>query len=124
MSESRFDDIFSAASKFTPVDDQPKPTAAVREASPAVESRDTPPKQRQRKTKTQPKSPTASGRKNSSRANDFWSNFDSKDDRIRLNVDISNSLNDRLCAKAKKLGQPKAELVRRLIEWALDEDDE
>lgn len=43
---------------------------------------------------------------------------------IRLNVDIPISLNDRLAEKARKLRKPKTELVRRLLEWALDESNE
>jgi hypothetical protein len=105
MSSSRFDDIFSAATQFSSVEDEPSPT---------------PPKSTQR-TQTRSRSSKVPA---NPRANDFWSNFENKDDRIRLNVDISNSLNERLSAKAKKLGQPKTELVRRLIEWALEEDNE
>ncbi|GAQ00102.1 hypothetical protein [Leptolyngbya sp. NIES-2104] len=43
---------------------------------------------------------------------------------IRLNVDIPVALNDRLAEKARKLRKPKTELVRRLLEWALDESNE
>lgn len=43
---------------------------------------------------------------------------------VRLNVDIPLSLNDKLAEKARKLRKPKTELVRRLLEWALDESDE
>lgn len=98
-SESRFDDIFSAASNLE-VRDEPVP-----KSKPPKSSTKSP----QQKTNTKPK--------------DFWSNLEDKDDRIRLNVDIPNELNERLSAKAKELGQPKTVLVRRLIEWALDEDE-
>lgn len=40
---------------------------------------------------------------------------------VRLNVDIPLSLNDRLAAKARQLRKPKTELVRRLLDWALDD---
>jgi hypothetical protein len=50
----------------------------------------------------------------------FWSSLDNPDT-IRLNVDIPLPLNDRLSAKAKTLKQSKSELVRRLLEWALDD---
>jgi hypothetical protein len=43
---------------------------------------------------------------------------------IRLNVDIPVGLNDRLAEKARKLRKPKTELVRRLLEWALDKSNE
>lgn len=43
---------------------------------------------------------------------------------IRLNVDIPLSLNDKLAEKARQLRKPKTELVRRLLEWALDESGE
>ncbi|PSB56227.1 hypothetical protein [Chamaesiphon polymorphus] len=100
MSESRFDDIFSAASKLD-VKDELTP-----------------------KSKPTKPSTKTSQEKTNAKAQDFWSDFENKEDRIRLNVDISNALNDRLSAKAKKLGQPKTELVRRLIEWALNEKNE
>ena len=102
MSNGRFDDIFSAASNVT-VKDEPQPQ------SNPVTSTKLPKKASQ--SKTDPK------------AKDFWSDFEDKEDRIRLNVDISNALNDKLSAKAKRLGQSKSELVRRLIEWALDEEN-
>jgi hypothetical protein len=47
-----------------------------------------------------------------------------KEATIRLNVDIPISLNDRLGAKARQMRKPKTELVRRLLEWALDESNE
>lgn len=43
---------------------------------------------------------------------------------IRLNVDIPISLNDRLAAKARELRKPKTELVRHLLEWALNSSSE
>jgi Ribbon-helix-helix protein, copG family len=98
-SESRFDDIFSAASNLE-VRDEPVPKSKPTKSST---------KPSQQKTNTKP--------------NDFWADFEDKDDRTRLNVDIPNELNERLSAKARKLGQPKTALVRRLIEWALDEDE-
>jgi hypothetical protein len=100
MSNSRFDDIFSAASELN-VEDEP--TAKTKPTKPPT-----------KKSQAKP----------NAKAQEFWSDFEHKEDRIRLNVDISNALNDRLSAKAKKLGQPKTELVRRLIEWALNEKDE
>ena len=41
---------------------------------------------------------------------------------IRLNLDIPLKLNDRLAAKARSYRMPKSELVRRLLEWALEEE--
>jgi len=55
-----------------------------------------------------------------------WSNMEAteREPTIRLNVDIPLSLNDKLAEKARKLRKPKTELVRRLLEWALDESSE
>jgi hypothetical protein len=52
-----------------------------------------------------------------------WADLEpvAKEATVRLNVDIPISLNDLLAAKARKLRKPKTELVRRLLEWALDE---
>jgi hypothetical protein len=102
MSESRFDDIFDA------VTSEPKqPTPATPKAKVAK--------------KQAPENPPAQlANPNSSHVNDFWSSMDNAD-KIRLNVDIPIPLNERLSAKAKKLKQTKSELVRRLIEWALEE---
>ena len=98
MSESRFDDIFSAASNLI-VKDEPQPASKPSSKSPTKVSQ----------SKSDPK------------AKDFWLDLEDKEDRIRLNVDISNALNDKLSERAKKLGQSKSVLVRRLIEWALDD---
>ena len=49
---------------------------------------------------------------------------EAKEPTVRLNVDIPISLNDLLAAKARKLRKPKTELVRSLLEWALDESVE
>ena len=49
---------------------------------------------------------------------------DEREPTIRLNVDIPLALNDKLAEKARKLRKPKTELVRRLLEWALDESSE
>lgn len=100
MSSSRFDDIFSAASNVTVKDE---------------------PQQKIKPAKSPTKVPQS---KADPRAKDFWLDLEDKEDRIRLNVDISNALNDKLSAKAKRLGQSKSVLVRRLIEWALDEKNE
>lgn len=55
-----------------------------------------------------------------------WSGIEAteREPTIRLNVDIPLSLNDKLAEKARRLRKPKTELVRRLLEWALDESDE
>lgn len=56
----------------------------------------------------------------------LWDDMEpeAKEPTIRLNVDIPISLNDLLTAKARKLRKPKTELVRRLLEWALDDSVE
>jgi hypothetical protein len=99
MSDKRFDDIFDAVSSETKksgqsATDQPKAEVG--------------------KKKTNSKSKQVEN----SQVDDFWSSMN-KPDTIRLNIDISIALNKRLSAKAKKLNQTKAELVRRLIEWSL-----
>lgn len=55
-----------------------------------------------------------------------WSDIEAteREPTIRLNVDIPLSLNDKLAEKARRLRKPKTELVRRLLEWALDESSE
>ena len=55
-----------------------------------------------------------------------WTDMEpeAKEPTVRLNVDIPISLNDLLGAKARKLRKPKTELVRRLLEWALDDSVE
>jgi predicted DNA-binding protein len=108
MSKGRFDDIFSAASNVT-VEDEPQPK---------IEPVSKP------TTKTTAKPAKVPQSKSDPKAKDFWLDLENKEDRIRLNVDISNALNDKLSEKAKKLGQSKSLLVRRLIEWALDERNE
>ena len=62
----------------------------------------------------------------SSEKPDPWANLEApeREATIRLNVDIPVGLNDRLAEKARKLRKPKTELVRRLLEWALDESNE
>jgi hypothetical protein len=44
-----------------------------------------------------------------------------KEPTVRLNVDISVRLNDALTTKARQLRKPKTEVVRKLLEWALDD---
>jgi hypothetical protein len=55
-----------------------------------------------------------------------WTDMEpeAKEPTVRLNVDIPISLNDLLSAKARKLRKPKTELVRRLLEWALEDSVE
>ena len=55
-----------------------------------------------------------------------WTDMEpeAKEPTIRLNVDIPISLNDLLTAKARRLRKPKTELVRRLLEWALEDSVE
>jgi hypothetical protein len=39
---------------------------------------------------------------------------------IRLNVDIPIGLNDKLAERARTLRTSKSDLVRKLLEWALE----
>lgn len=100
MTSNKFDDIFGAAK-------QSKPS---KQDEPAD------------KPKAQP-SKTA---KPSEPAKSPWSQFEpqEKEATIRLNVDIPISMNDRLADKARQYRIPKTELVRRLLEWSLDESSE
>ena len=95
----KWDDIFSAAKKQPP---EEEPTAA---APPLKAKTPTP----------QPQTSAAP-----------WADLEpeAKEPTVRLNVDIPISLNDLLAAKARKLRKPKTELVRSLLEWALDESVE
>jgi hypothetical protein len=105
-SSGRFDDIFNAAK------DQ--------ESEPAVET-----KAEYKATKT-PKRSSEGGGKSKTKAKEFWSDLEpeEKEATVRLNVDIPISLNDKLAEKARKLRQPKTELVRKLIEWAMTDSSE
>jgi hypothetical protein len=101
----RFDDIFDAVASKEPV--VSKPGKSPSDSSPVKKSKKMVTEQKE----VQP--PT-------SQVDAFWSSLDNPDT-IRLNVDIPLPLNDRLSAKAKTLKQSKSELVRRLLEWALDD---
>ena len=73
-----------------------------------------------------PTSPEPAGTENPTPKPAPWSGIEAteREPTIRLNVDIPLSLNDKLAEKARKLRKPKTELVRRLLEWALDESGE
>ena len=103
----KWDDIFSAAKgkptvEELPSEPSPKPKAEAQSK----------PKRQQRTAKPASASP--------------WGDLeaDEKEPTVRLNVDIPISLNDLLAEKARKLRKPKTELVRRLLEWALDDSIE
>lgn len=104
MTSNKFDDIFGAARQ-----NKPEPTVEPIEKSVAK------PKAQSSKSSNQP-APTKSP----------WSQFEpqEKEPTVRLNVDISISMNDRLAEKARQYRIPKTELVRRLLEWSLDESSE
>lgn len=55
-----------------------------------------------------------------------WAEFEEPElePTTRLNVDIKLSLNDALAEKARKYRIPKTELVRKLLEWALEQAPE
>ena len=102
----RFDDIFNAVN-----DQEPEPRV-----EPSTELR------AQKATKAVKRSPIKEA-KPQTRAMDFWNDLEpaEKEATVRLNVDIPISLNDKLAEKARKLRQPKTELIRKLIEWALND---
>jgi len=53
---------------------------------------------------------------------DPWAEMqpEEKEATIRLNVDIPIGLNDKLAEKARALRTSKSDLVRKLLEWALE----
>lgn len=73
-----------------------------------------------------PKSEHTPKASKSTTKSDPWSGLKppEKEPTVRLNVDIPISLNDKLADKARQLRQPKTELVRKLLDWALDESIE
>lgn len=95
----KWDDIFSAAKQ------QPTEEEATVAAPPPT-----------------PKAPTSQPQPSAA----LWDDMEpeAKEPTIRLNVDIPISLNDLLTAKARRLRKPKTELVRRLLEWALEDSIE
>lgn len=99
----KWDDIFSAAQGSPSPSPEPEAPAAPPEAKP----------KKQRGSKVEPKTTP-------------WADLepDAKEATVRLNVDIPISLNDQLAEKARRLRKPKTELVRRLLEWALDDSVE
>ncbi|NEQ29613.1 MAG: hypothetical protein F6K04_01220 [Leptolyngbya sp. SIO4C5] len=100
----KWDDIFSAAQGKAEPSSEPDPPA---------------------KPKATPKSKPPRAARPAAKASP-WADLEpeGKEPTVRLNVDISLSLNDRLAEKARKLRKPKSELVRRLLEWALDDSIE
>ena len=73
--------------------------------------------------KPQPEKRTKASKKEAAPAKpDPWSEMQppEREATIRLNLDIPLSLNDKLAAKAAGLRTSKAELVRKLLEWALE----
>jgi len=114
----RFDDIFNAVKDQEPEAEpkteletlaQPKTAKSVKRSQEGV-------------------SKSASGKeaKAQTKAREFWNDLEpqEKEATVRLNVDIPISLNDKLAEKARKLRQPKTELVRKLIEWAINDSSE
>ncbi len=77
-------------------------------------------------TPSTPASPEPAGTDNPTPNTNPWADLkaNEREPTIRLNVDIPLSLNDKLAEKARQLRKPKTELVRRLLEWALDESGE
>jgi predicted HicB family RNase H-like nuclease len=56
-------------------------------------------------------------------SNSLWEGVEPEErkPKVRLNVDISENLHDRLVEKARKLKKTKSELLRVLLDRALDE---
>jgi hypothetical protein len=111
----RFDDIFNAVK-----DQQSEPTVEAN-VEPSAEPRT--PKAATGGGRSPVKEPKPQEPKPQTKAMDFWNDLEpeAKEATVRLNVDIPISLNDKLAGKARKLRQPKTELVRKLIEWAMND---
>lgn len=71
----------------------------------------------------EPEGPPEPEAKESSLMGSPWADLEpeAREASVRLNVDIPVSLNDKLAAKARQLRKPKTELVRRLLDWALND---
>lgn len=114
MSSPNFDDILNLAKGGPPtqpdVEAEPPPPPLPKR-SPSKPSQQQSPKVKQQRA---------------ARPADPWEGLKppEKEPTIRLNVDIPISLNDKLTQKAQQVRKPKTELVRKLLEWALDESNE
>ena len=88
---NRFDDILGAAEKTD--EEQPKTS----------------------KTKKKPK-------KSRNTPDDLWAALEApeREPSIRLNLDIPIGLNDAITDKARALRTSKAEVIRKLLEWAFE----
>lgn len=110
---SNFDDILNLAkgNQPTPEAESPPVPPPPPRAPKSVQSR-----ARQPQVKREPPR----------RSDDPWGDLlpPEKEPTIRLNVDIPISLNDKLTDKARQVRKPKTELIRRLLEWALDDSIE
>jgi len=93
---TNFDDIFSAAKQPEPAAEQPKTKNPA--GKPQTTPQELPPKP------------------------DPWAEMqpEEKAATIRLNVDIPVDLNDKLAERARTLRTSKSDLVRKLLEWALE----
>lgn len=106
----KWDDIFSAAQN-PPSDQEEEVEAPTPTPPPKAKPKSKPAKQTRQPRPTVKATP--------------WGDLEpeAKEATVRLNVDIPISLNDRLAEKARQLRKPKTELVRRLLEWALDDSE-
>jgi len=93
---TNFDDIFSAAKQPEQATEQPKIKKSA--SKPQATPKEPPPKP------------------------DPWAEMqpEEKEATIRLNVDIPVGLNDKLAERARNLRTSKSDLVRKLLEWALE----
>lgn len=106
----KWDDIFSAAQN---------PSSAKQEEAETPVSAPPPKAKSKSKPAKQPRQPKPAVKATP------WGDLEpeAKEATVRLNVDIPISLNDRLAEKARQLRKPKTELVRRLLEWALNDSE-
>jgi hypothetical protein len=114
----RFDDIFNAVKS-----QEPEPTV---EPSGETIAEPATPKASKGGKRSPVKEDKPQEAKPQTKAMDFWNDLEpeAKEATVRLNVDIPISLNDKLAEKARRLRQPKTELVRKLIEWAMNDSSE
>lgn len=117
----RFDDIFAAArqGQQSTVGEEP-----LIEDVPMPEAKPQPSSRNKKQSQTEPTAkPTTKTSVKPAPTSSPWADLEAeeREPTIRLNLDIPLALNDKLAEKARKLRKSKADLVRHLLEWSLNE---
>ena len=115
---SNFDDVFKAVNQDKQEEPEEKSSAKKPATKRKSTTKGTASKKTTAKARTSKKTPTAK-----SKAASPWDGLEvqKRDPTVRLNLDIKESLNDELIDRARQYRITKAELVRRLLEWGLDQ---